>query len=112
MRSTEDNMLCLLSTFSNVVVLFVYKKELLRLIDLCPFLASEKSTYDDAAVLNLLTSHPTAANKRHSYRCGIGTATSKAYPLALVVALGGSIDVVKRMINSCPMALNEKLSGR
>jgi hypothetical protein len=42
----------------------------------------------------------------------IGTATSKAYPLALVVALGGSIDVVKRMINACPMALNEKLSGR
>jgi hypothetical protein len=90
----------------------LYKKELLQLIDLCPFLASEKSTYDDAAVLNLLTYHPAAANKRHSYRCGIGTATSKAYPLALVVALGGSLDVVTRMVNACPMALNEKLSGR
>jgi hypothetical protein len=93
------------------LLFFAYKKELLRLIDLCPFLASEKSTYDDAAVLNLLTYHPAAANKRHSYRCGIGTA-SKAFPLALVVALGGSIDVVTRMVNSCPMALNEKLSGR
>jgi len=98
--------------FLTLLFFLLYKKELLRLIDLCPFLASEKSAYDDAAVLNLLTYHPTAANKRHSYRCGIGTATSKAYPLALVVALGGSIDVVKRMINACPMALNEKLSGR
>lgn len=100
----------LIEYFSNVVI--SDEKELLQLIDLCPFLASEKSTYDDAAVLNLLTCHPTAACQRHSYRCGIGTTASKAFPLAIVVALGGSIDVVTRMVSACPRALNVKLSGR
>lgn len=87
------------------------EEDLLRLIDLCPFLATEKSQYDNAAVLTLLTHNPAAACLRHSYRCGIGNAT-RAHPLALVVALGGSLEVVTIMVNACPEALVEKLSGR
>jgi hypothetical protein len=34
------------------------------------------------------------------------------HPLALVVALGGSLDVVKIMVEACPAALGERLSGR
>ena len=86
-------------------------QDLLRLIDLCPFMASEKSQYNDAAVLNLLRQNPQAANLRHSFRCGIGN-VNKAHPLALVVALGGSLKVVKTMVQACPEALWEKLSGK
>ena len=88
-------------------------QDLLRVIDLCPFLASEKSRYDDDAVLSLLTRNPRAACLRHSYRCGIGNnANNGAHPLALVVALGGSLQVVERMVDACPAALGEKLGGR
>jgi hypothetical protein len=91
-----------------------HAQDLLRLIDLCPFLASEKSRYDDDAVRSLLTRNPRAACLRHSYRCGIGNnaANNGAYPLALVVALGGSVEVVGRMVDACPAALGKKLSGR
>lgn len=83
-------------------------EDLLRLVDLCPFLASEKLRYDDAAILKLLQRNPHAARVRHTYRCGIGT----IHPLGLVVALGGSLEVVKLMVQACPEALEEKLSGR
>lgn len=95
-------------------------QDLLRLIDLCPFLASEKSRYDDDAVLSLLAHNPRAACLRHPYRCGIGNNNNAnnnrggggAHPLALVVALGGSLEVVSRMVDANPAALGEKLSGR
>ena len=45
---------------------------------------------------------------RFTYRCGIG----ESYPLALVIALGGSLTVVQLMVNACPDALKEKLSGK
>jgi len=86
-------------------------EDLLRLIDLCPFLASEKRQYDDNAVLTLLQKNPQAACLRHSYRCGIGN-TTKVHPLALAVALGGSLAVIELMVLACPQALEEKLSGR
>jgi hypothetical protein len=89
-------------------------QDLLRLIDLCPFLASEKSRYNDDAVLALLLRNPRAARmRRTTYRCGIGNGPAGgAHPLALVVGLGGSLDVVARMIEACPAALGMKLSGR
>ena len=34
------------------------------------------------------------------------------HPLALVVALGGSLEVVRIMVEACPEALGERLSGR
>jgi len=86
-------------------------EDLLRLVNLCPFLASEKSDYDDDAVLALLRRNPKAACLRHAYRCGLGI-NSKVHPLALVVALGGSLEVVQLMVRACPEALNEKLSRR
>ena len=45
---------------------------------------------------------------RFTYRCGIG----ESYPLALVIALGGSLTLVQLMVNACPDALKEKLSGK
>mmetsp|Transcript_9118 Transcript_9118/g.19661 ORF Transcript_9118/g.19661 Transcript_9118/m.19661 type:complete len:360 (-) Transcript_9118:236-1315(-) len=86
-------------------------EDLLRLIDLCPFLASEKRSYDNSAVLALLRTNPRAACLRHSFRCGIGN-TNKVHPLAMVVALGGSMEVVELMVRACPEALDEKLSGK
>lgn len=79
-----------------------------RMIDLCPFLASERAQYDDAAVLALLQRCPAAARLPQSYRCGIGSVR----PLPVVVALGGSLEVVKLMVRECPEALEEKLSGK
>ncbi|KAL3767891.1 hypothetical protein ACHAW5_010134 [Stephanodiscus triporus] len=87
-------------------------EDLLRLIDLCPFLASEKSRYDDVAVLSILRRNPRAACLRRPYRCGIGNGPDGAHPLALVVALGGSLEVVRRMVDSCPSALGMRLGGR
>mmetsp|Transcript_7504 Transcript_7504/g.17026 ORF Transcript_7504/g.17026 Transcript_7504/m.17026 type:complete len:372 (+) Transcript_7504:231-1346(+) len=83
-------------------------EDMLRLIDLCPFLASEKSQYNDISVLSLLRQNPQAACLQHPYRCGIGN----THPLALVVALGASLEVVQLMVHACPEALEEKLSGR
>lgn len=80
------------------------------MIDLCPFLASDKIQYDDNKVLNLLRRNPRAACLRATFhRFGIG---NDLHPLALVVALGGSLDVVKIMVEVCPEALEERLSGR
>ena len=75
---------------------------------MCPFLGSEKIQYDDGAVLALLRESPHLASMRFTYRCGIG----ESYPLALVIALGGSLTVVQLMVNACPDALKEKLSGK
>mmetsp|Transcript_19385 Transcript_19385/g.33265 ORF Transcript_19385/g.33265 Transcript_19385/m.33265 type:complete len:368 (-) Transcript_19385:74-1177(-) len=86
-------------------------EDFLCLVDLCPFLASDKRKYDNEAVLNILRKNPSVACLRHSYRCGIGN-TNKVHPLALVVALGGSLEVVQLMVQSCPEALDEKLSGK
>ena len=71
-------------------------------------MASEKSQYDDGAVLALLRESPHLASMRFTYRCGIG----ESYPLALVIALGGSLSVVQLIVNACPDALKEKLSGK
>jgi hypothetical protein len=89
-------------------------QDLLRLIDLCPFLASERSRYDDDAVRAILLRNPRVARlRRTTYRCGIGNGPNGgAHPLALVVGLGGSIDVVVRMVEACPIALVRRLSGR
>lgn len=84
-------------------------KDLIRLIDLCPFLASDKAQYNEDAVLALLRQNPRAACLRHSYRCGIG---SNIHPLPIIVALGASLEVVKLMVQSCPEALGERLSGK
>ncbi|KAL9180632.1 hypothetical protein ACHAXT_011085 [Thalassiosira profunda] len=81
---------------------------LFGMIDLCPFLASERAQYDDAAVLAHLTRCPGSARLPQSYRCGIGLVR----PLAVVVALGGSLEVVKLMVRESPEALEEKLSGK
>ena len=75
---------------------------------MCPFLGSEKIQYDDGAVLALLRESPHLASMRFTYRCGIG----ESYPLALVIALGGSLTLVQLMVNACPDALKEKLSGK
>lgn len=85
-------------------------QDLLNLIDLCPFLASDRIKYNDKKVLALLQRNPRAACLRAPFhRFGIGT---DLHPLALVVALGGSLDVVKIMVKACPDALAERLSGR
>lgn len=82
----------------------------MSLIDLCPLLASDRIQYNDGKVLNLLRKNPKAACLRAPFhRFGIGT---DIHPLALVVALGGSLDVVKIMVEACPEALSERLSGR
>lgn len=83
---------------------------MLDLIDLCPFLASDRIKYNDGKVLSLLRQNPKAACLRAPFhRFGIGV---DLHPLALVVALGGSLDVVKIMVEACPAALGERLSGR
>eukprot|EP00804_Cyclotella_cryptica_P022826 CCRYP_005044-RA/>CCRYP_005044-RA protein AED:0.07 eAED:0.07 QI:83/1/1/1/0.5/0.66/3/18/360 len=85
-------------------------EDFLHLIDLCPFLASDKTKYNDGMVLSLLRKNPRVACLRASFRrLGIGT---NLHPLPLVVALGGSLDVVKIMVEACPEALGERLSGR
>ena len=76
---------------------------------MCPFLASEKLQYNDKAVLHILQQNPQAACTRHTFRCGIG---SNIHPLAVVMALGGSLEVVVLMVEACPEALEERLSGR
>ena len=83
-------------------------RDFLNLVDLCPFLASDRDRYDDAAVHAFLTKHPDVACIRHSFRCGVGT----CHPLAVVVALGGSLRVVEAMVAACPEALNERLGRR
>jgi len=83
--------------------------EFLRLIDLCPFLANEKSNYDDAKVYRALVQKPRFSAIRHNFRVGIGR---DKHPLAVVMALGGSLDVVAIMVEACPEALEERLSGR
>ncbi|KAL7546650.1 hypothetical protein ACHAWF_009981 [Thalassiosira exigua] len=87
------------------------EEDLARLVDLCPFLAAERSRYDDDAVLALLRRNPAAARLRRSFRCGIGRGDG-ARPLALVVALGGSLEVVELLVEACPEALEERLSGK
>jgi len=75
---------------------------------LCPFLESDKAKYDNDAVLSILKKHPAAACRKCRWRCGIG----EAYPLAIVIALGGSLEVVKLLVEACPEALEQKLSGK
>lgn len=83
---------------------------MLGLIDLCPFLASDRLKYNDYKVLSLLRQNPRAACLRAPFhRFGIG---ADLHPLALVVALGGSLEVVKIMVEACPEALGERLSGK
>lgn len=85
-------------------------QDLLGLIDLCPFLASDRLRYNDYEVLSLLRQNPRAACLRAPFhRFGIG---ADLHPLALVVALGGSLEVVKIMVEACPEALGERLSGK
>jgi len=61
-------------------------------------------------VLSLLQQNPRAACLRAPFhRFGIG---ADLHPLALVVALGGSLEVVKIMVEACPEALGERLSGK
>ena len=84
-------------------------REFLNLVDLCPFLASDRDRYDDEAVYIMLQKHPRVACLRHSFRCGVG---SNIRPLAVVIALGGSLKVVKTMVDACPEALNERLGRR
>lgn len=81
----------------------------LNLIDLCPFLAADRDRYDDEAVYAILKKHPRVACLRHSFRCGVG---NNIHPLAVVVALGGSLKVIEAMVNACPEALNERLGRR
>lgn len=83
---------------------------LLHLIDLHPFLQSDRVKYNDEKVLALLRRNPQAACLRASFdKFGIGT---NLHPLPLVVALGGSIDVVKIMVEACPEALSERLNEK
>ena len=81
----------------------------LKLVDLCPFLAADRDRYDDDAVYAVLKKYPRVACLRHSFRCGVGT---NIHPLAVVIALGGSLKVIKAMVNTCPEALNERLGRR
>ena len=61
-------------------------------------------------MLSLLQQNPRAACLRAPFhRFGIG---ADLHPLALVVALGGSLEVVKIMVEACPEALGERLSGK
>lgn len=84
-------------------------REFLNLVDLCPFLATDRDRYDDEAVYVMLQKHPRVACLRHSFRCGVG---NNIRPLAVVIALGGSLKVIKAMVNACPEALNERLGKR
>ena len=90
------------------LLLLLLLQDLFLLIDLCPFLESDKAKYDDDAVLSILNKHPAAACQKCRWRCGIG----EAYPLAIVIALGGSLEVVQLLVEACPEALEQKLSGR
>lgn len=85
------------------------EREFLNLVDLCPFLAADRVRYDDEAVYVMLERHPHVASLRHSFRCGVG---NNIHPLAVVIALGGSLKVIKAMVNTCPEALNELLGRR
>ena len=75
---------------------------------MCPFLESDKLKYDDNAVISILKKHPEASCRKCRWRCGIG----EAYPLAIVIALGGSLEVVQLLVEACPVALEQKLSGK
>ena len=83
-------------------------QDLFLKIDLCPFLESDKAKYDDNAVHSILKKHPAASRQKCMWRCGIG----EAYPLAIVIALGGSLQVVQLLVEACPEALEQKLSGK
>ncbi len=85
------------------------EREFLNLVDLCPFLAADRARYDDEAVYVMLKKHPHVASLRHTFRCGVGT---NIHPLAVVIALGGSLKVIKAMVDTCPEALNERLGRR
>ena len=87
---------------------YILPQDLFLLIDLCPFLESDKAKYDDNAVLSILKKHPEASCQKYRWRCGIG----EAYPLAIVIALGGSLEVVQLLVDACPEALEQKLSGK
>jgi hypothetical protein len=85
------------------------ERDFINLVDLCPFLAADRDRYDDEAVYAILKKHPRVACLRHSFRCGLG---NNIHPLAVIVALGGSLEVIKTMVNACPEALNERLGRR
>mmetsp|Transcript_8364 Transcript_8364/g.19632 ORF Transcript_8364/g.19632 Transcript_8364/m.19632 type:complete len:337 (+) Transcript_8364:503-1513(+) len=82
--------------------------DLIRNVDLCPFVASQRKQYDDARTLDIVSANPEVCSLRHRFKCGIGNVR----PLALVIALGASFDVVRLMYRACPQALEERLSGQ
>ena len=81
------------------------ERDFLNLVDLCPFLSADRARYNDEAVYAILKKYPTVACLRHSFRCGV----KNIHPLPIVVALGGSLNVVQLMVDACPEALNERL---
>lgn len=83
-------------------------EDFIPMIDLIPSMAEEKERYDDRAVLELVTRYPIVARQRHLFRCGVG----EVCPFSVAVALGASLDVVERLADACPQALEEKISGR
>lgn len=79
-----------------------------RLLNLNPDHGDERSKYEDRSVIQEVLKNPDAAN--HKYIFFRHNMFEQRYPLIMTIMLGGSLEAVDLLYESCPEAIEETTS--